>query len=217
MPASARPETVLAQAGGAIDPETGAVVPPVHIATTFVRDPDNSYRRGYGYGRPDNATVRQTEAVLCALEGAAGALLFASGMAAATAFFLALPRPAHVVAPRVLGTPEEFEQMKEHPVIGERLCGDLRALHHVRPIVRHHHERLDGSGYPDGLKGDDVPLLAQIIGIVDVYDAITTNRPYHAAQSHQSACEALRDEVRRGWRNGDLVEAFIRSQSERRT
>ena len=103
--------------------------------------------------------------------------------------------------------------MKEHAVIGERLCGDLRALRKVRPIVRHHHEHLDGSGYPDHLAGDDVPLLAQIIGIVDVYDAITTNRPYRMALPHQTAFEALRDEVRRGWRNGDLVEAFIRMQA----
>ena len=106
-------------------------------------------------------------------------------------------------------TPEEFEKMKEHPVIGERLCGDLRALHFVRPIVRHHHERQDGSGYPDGLKGDDVPLLAQIIGIVDVYDAITTTRPYRAALSPETAIAALRDEVARGWRRHDLVEMFI--------
>lgn len=109
-------------------------------------------------------------------------------------------------------TPEEFERMKEHPVIGEKLCGDLRALHHVRPIVRHHHEHLDGTGYPDRLSGDDVPLLAQIIGIVDVFDAITTDRPYRAALSRETAYAALRDEVGRGWRNGELVEAFIATQ-----
>lgn len=102
MPADLRPETILAQAGGVIDAETGAVVPPVHIATTYLRDPDNQYRRGYSYGRPDNATVRQTEAVLTALEGAAASLLFSSGLAAATSLFLALPRPAHVIAPRVM-------------------------------------------------------------------------------------------------------------------
>ena len=109
-------------------------------------------------------------------------------------------------------TPEEFERMKEHPVIGEKLCGDLRALHAVRPIVRHHHEHLDGSGYPDHLAGDDVPLLAQIIGIVDVYDAITTDRPYRAALSQAAAFTALRDEVGRGWRNGELVDVFIATQ-----
>jgi cystathionine gamma-synthase len=97
-----KPETVLAQAGGALDAETGAIIPPIHVATTFLRDPDNQYRRGYGYARPDNATVRQTEAVLANLERGAACLLFGSGMAAATAFFLALPRPAHVVAPEVM-------------------------------------------------------------------------------------------------------------------
>lgn len=102
MPAGLRPETILAQAAGAIDAETCAIVPPIHIATTYLRDPDNQYRRGYSYGRPDNATVRQTEAVLSALEGAAASLLFSSGMAAATSLLLALPRPAHVVAPRVM-------------------------------------------------------------------------------------------------------------------
>ncbi|MCL4768666.1 MAG: PLP-dependent transferase [Hyphomicrobiaceae bacterium] len=102
MPARYRPETILAQAGGAVDAETGAIVPPIHIATTFLRDPDNQYRRGFAYGRPDNATVRQTEAMLSALEGGAASLLLASGMAAATSLFLALPRPAHIVAPRVM-------------------------------------------------------------------------------------------------------------------
>lgn len=96
------PETFAAQAGGLIDAETGAVVPPIHVATTYERDPDNAYSRGYVYARPDNATVRQGEAVLARLEGGAAALLMASGMAAATAVFLALPRPAHVVAPEVM-------------------------------------------------------------------------------------------------------------------
>lgn len=106
-------------------------------------------------------------------------------------------------------TPAEFEQVKQHPVIGDRLCGDLRALHRVRSIVRHHHERLDGSGYPDGLRGEEIPLLAQIIGIVDVYDAMTTNRPYRAARSSEEALSELEREVRRGWRRGDLVEVFV--------
>jgi putative two-component system response regulator len=110
-------------------------------------------------------------------------------------------------------TAEEFERVKEHPVVGDRLCGDLRALHRVRSIVRHHHERLDGSGYPDGLVGDSIPLLAQIIGIVDVYDAMTTARPYRAARSSDEALEALTSEVRRGWRRADLVEAFVAARN----
>src|SRR5688572_29232526 len=103
----------------------------------------------------------------------------------------------------------EYHQIQQHPVIGDRLCGELRSLRQVRPIVRHHHERLDGSGYPDGLKGDAIPLLAQIMGIVDVYDAITTTRPYKAAATSDRAYAELMQEVKRGWRRGDLVEAFI--------
>ena len=96
------PETVAAQAGGAMDEETGGIVPPLHLTTTFVRDPDNQYRKGYIYGRADNATVRQVENVLTQLEGGAGSLVLASGMSAATTAFLALERPAHVVAPNVM-------------------------------------------------------------------------------------------------------------------
>jgi cystathionine gamma-synthase len=96
------PETVAAQAGGAIDEETGGIVPPLHVTTTFLRDPDNQYRKGYIYGRADNATVRQVENVLTQLEGGAASLVLAAGMAAATTAFLALERPAHVVAPNVM-------------------------------------------------------------------------------------------------------------------
>jgi cystathionine gamma-synthase len=100
-PAAAwKPKTVAAQMAGALEPVTGGVVPPVHVATTFIRDPDNEYRAGFSYGRPDNATVRQTEAVIAALEGASEALVFGSGMAAATTVVLALEPGAHVVAPR---------------------------------------------------------------------------------------------------------------------
>jgi putative two-component system response regulator len=110
-------------------------------------------------------------------------------------------------------TPEEFERVKEHPVVGDKLCGDLRALHRVRSIVRYHHERLDGSGYPDGLAGDDIPLLAQIIGIVDVYDAMTTARPYRAARTSEEALAELALEVKKGWRRADLVEAFTATRT----
>jgi len=103
----------------------------------------------------------------------------------------------------------EYERIKNHPVIGDRLCGELRSLRQVRPIVRHHHERLDGSGYPDGLEGDAIPLLAQIMGIVDVFDAITTTRPYKAAATAEQAYAELMQEAARGWRRTDLVDAFI--------
>jgi cystathionine gamma-synthase len=94
--------TLAAQALGSVDAATRAIVPPIHIATTFVRDPDNQYRSGYGYGRPDNATVREAEAIVAMLEGAEAALVLGSGMSAATAVFLALSPGDHVVAPRVM-------------------------------------------------------------------------------------------------------------------
>lgn len=96
------PETIAAQAGGLVDETTGSIIPPIQTATTYIRDPDNQYRRGFSYGRPDTPNVRQAESVLQQLEGAAACLMFGSGMAAATTAFLALERPAHVVAPDVM-------------------------------------------------------------------------------------------------------------------
>jgi putative two-component system response regulator len=113
-------------------------------------------------------------------------------------------------------TADEYEVMKRHTIIGDRLCGELRSLRRVRPIVRHHHERLDGSGYPDGLKGDAIPLFAQIMGIVDVYDALTTMRPYKAALAAAGAYQELQIEVSRGWRRADLVDQFVRLGREDR-
>jgi putative two-component system response regulator len=104
--------------------------------------------------------------------------------------------------------PEEFDLIKSHTVVGDQLCRNLRSLQAVRPIIRHHHERLDGSGYPDGLRGDKVPLLAQIIGIVDVYDALTSQRPYQQVQSADDALRVLLQQVENGWRERDIVEVF---------
>jgi putative two-component system response regulator len=105
--------------------------------------------------------------------------------------------------------PEEYELIKSHTLIGDSLCGHLRSLQGARPIVRHHHERLDGSGYPDGLKGDEIPLLAQIIGLVDAFDAMTTQRSYQGARADGQAMEVLRDQVRRGWRRADLTDCLL--------
>jgi cystathionine gamma-synthase len=96
------PRTLAAQALGWEEAETHAVVTPIHVATTFIRDPDNQYRNGFIYGRPDNQTVRQCEAVLTALEEGAEAMLLGSGMSAATALVMALPAGAHIVAPTVM-------------------------------------------------------------------------------------------------------------------
>jgi len=96
------PQTLAAQALGWIDEATKAVIPPIHFATTYIRDPDNQYRSGRVYGRADNPSYDQPEALLARLEGGAAALTFASGMAAATAVFLALKPGDHVLAPRVM-------------------------------------------------------------------------------------------------------------------
>jgi putative two-component system response regulator len=104
--------------------------------------------------------------------------------------------------------PEEFELMKSHTTVGDSLCGNLHSLDSVRPIIRHHHERHDGSGYPDGLKGDAIPLVAQIMGLVDVYDAVTTRRPYQGPRTAQEAVDILQGQVARGWRRQDLVDSF---------
>ena len=85
--------------------------------------------------------------------------------------------PEHILLKPGPLTPEEWKIMKEHPVIGERICAPLRSFRHVLPIIRYHHEKLDGSGYPDGLKGEEIPLTARILQMVDIYDALTTDRP----------------------------------------
>ena len=106
-------------------------------------------------------------------------------------------------------TPEEFELMKRHTEIGDTLCAPLQSLKRVRPIVRFHHERLDGSGYPAGLQGEDVPVLAQIVGIVDVFDALTSYRPYRGPITPEAAVRHLLAEVEMGRFSKQYVEAFL--------
>ena len=106
-------------------------------------------------------------------------------------------------------TKAEWAIMREHPVIGERICLPLRSLKRVLPIIRHHHERWDGGGYPDGLAGEAIPLTARILQVVDIFDALTTERPYKPALSQATALAALREEAARGWRDPGVVEPFI--------
>ena len=106
-------------------------------------------------------------------------------------------------------TPAETETMQRHTVIGDALCAPLQSLSRVRPIVLSHHERLDGSGYPSGLRRDEVPLLAQLTGIVDVYDALTSERPFRRALTPDAAAQQLSVEVAEGKFAPRLVEAFL--------
>ena len=106
-------------------------------------------------------------------------------------------------------TPDEYRVMQRHTEIGDALCTPLQSLRRVRPIVRSHHERLDGSGYPDGLRGDSVPLLALVVGVVDVFDALISDRPYRPALRLEHAIQHLRNEVDRGRFSPRHVEAFL--------
>jgi putative two-component system response regulator len=102
-------------------------------------------------------------------------------------------------------TPEERKIMEQHTVIGEKICAPLRSFRHVLPIIRHHHEKWDGSGYPDGLKGEKIPLTARILQVTDIYDALTTDRPYRKALPVEKALAIMREEVKRGWWDASLM------------
>ena len=117
--------------------------------------------------------------------------------------------PDSVLLKKTRLTADEYEVMKRHTIIGESLCGNLRSLAPLRAIIRNHHERLDGSGYPDGLRGQAVPVLAHVIGIVDAFDAMTTDRPYRSALTVTEAFGELRAEAARGAMNAEIVEIFI--------
>jgi putative two-component system response regulator len=113
-------------------------------------------------------------------------------------------------------TPEERKIMEQHPIVGERICAPLHSFRQVLPIIRHHHEKLDDSGYPDGLKGDAIPITARIMTTVDVYDSLTTDRPYRPALSSEQAFSIIHEEVRRGWWDAPLVEELRKLICERR-
>ncbi len=116
--------------------------------------------------------------------------------------------PEHILLKPGRLTPEERKIMEEHPAIGERICAPLKSFRNVLPIIRHHHEKLDGTGYPDGLKGSAIPLTARILSTVDIYDALTTDRPYRKAFSREQAIATLHEEVKRGWWDPDLIQEF---------
>jgi putative two-component system response regulator len=107
-------------------------------------------------------------------------------------------------------TPDEWTIIREHPVVGERICAPLKSFRFVLPIIRHHHEKLDGSGYPDGLRGDAIPVTARVLQIVDVYDALTTDRPYKKAFSVTDALQTMKEEVAKGWWDPHIFDQFER-------
>jgi putative two-component system response regulator len=98
--------------------------------------------------------------------------------------------------------------MEEHTIVGERICAPLKSFRNVLPIIRSHHEKQNGTGYPDHLKGDEIPLTARILQTVDIYDSLTTDRPYRKALSQARALEIMWEETRRGWWDAELVDAL---------
>lgn len=112
---------------------------------------------------------------------------------------------------------DEFELIKNHSVIGARLCSGLKTMQPTLPIIRHHHERWNGSGYPDGLKGEDIPFLARVFQILDVYDALSSERPYKKAFTTEQVIEIFESEAERGWYDPELITVFmeiLRTQPE---
>jgi len=113
-------------------------------------------------------------------------------------------------------TPAEWDIMKLHPVTGENICKPLHSLQLVLPIIRHHHEHSDGSGYPDGLTGAEIPVLPRVLQVVDVYDALRTARSYKAPLTHEEAARTMREEAARGLWDAELVAEYFSMLKQKR-
>ncbi len=107
-------------------------------------------------------------------------------------------------------TAQEWMVMRSHTLRGVEICRHVQALRSVLPIIRHHHERWDGTGYPDGLRGSQIPLLARVLQTADIYDALTSPRPYKRAYSVRQALRIMQKETERGWRDPKIVTLFFR-------
>jgi len=111
-------------------------------------------------------------------------------------------------------SPDEWQVMRMHTLRGEEICKPMQTLAPVLPIIRSHHERWDGSGYPDGLSGEAIPLLARILQVADIYDALTTARSYKPAFTHAHALEIMLEESERGWRDPELIPLFAEVEKQ---
>lgn len=117
--------------------------------------------------------------------------------------------PDHVLLKPGPLTAEERALVERHPVVGEGICAPLKSFQLVLPIIRHHHEKLDGTGYPDGLKGNAIPITARVLQVVDVYDALIAARPYKRAMTPVEALALMEEEVRRGWWDPEVFAVFV--------
>ena len=105
--------------------------------------------------------------------------------------------------------PEEYTVVKSHARLGHDLCKSFSLLSGALPIIKYHHERMDGRGYPEGLKGEKIPLLARIISVIDVYDTLVRRRPFRPAFSQEESARILRNESEKGMWDRKLVREFL--------
>ncbi|MCX4030075.1 response regulator [Endozoicomonas sp. SM1973] len=117
--------------------------------------------------------------------------------------------PDHILLKSSQLNESEWEIMKQHVIIGEQLCKPFKALQDTVDIIKYHHEAWDGSGYPEGLSGKNIPLLARIFQVVDIYDALSSKRPYKEAFSEETTIKILKEESKKGLRDAKLVKEFI--------
>lgn len=111
-------------------------------------------------------------------------------------------------------TAEEWVTMRTHTMRGEEICRPLESMRPVLPLIRSHHERWDGSGYPDGLSREQIPLLARVLQIADIYDALTSPRPYKPAFAPAEALKIIEQETGRGWRDPEVTTHFLRLHAD---
>ena len=121
--------------------------------------------------------------------------------------------PVDVLSKQGRLDPGEFSQVKRHPIVGEEILAALPSAEQVLPAVRHHHERIDGAGYPDGLGGEDIPLFARIIAIADAFVAMSNDRPYRPRRPRDEVIRTLRQGEGKQW-DAALVERFLRLVDE---
>jgi HD-GYP domain-containing protein (c-di-GMP phosphodiesterase class II) len=122
--------------------------------------------------------------------------------------------PDHILAKPEMLTEDEYAIIKQHPVIGERIVRQVHLLREECAAIHEHHERLDGSGYPHGFKGDQISLIGRIVAVADVYDALTSDRPYRAALPKAEALEYIR--ARKGLHfDPHVVDVFLNLMNER--
>jgi putative two-component system response regulator len=137
-----------------------------------------------------------------------GGIVHDIGKVAVPEFVLLKPGPLDEVERKI---------MEEHTIVGERICAPLKSFRNVLPIIRFHHEKQDGSGYPDHLRGEEIPLTARILQTVDIFDSLTTDRPYRKALTQERALAIMWEETRRGWWDADLVAALTGHVSHQRS